>query len=149
MARPGDEVAAGDGLVAFGAALILPVQMHFLAGKAAAGQWICTKRGHSRRGPKADKQDRQIQHRIDPLAAQPRVETWAAPQPLAASSCSTTAAAGEQLPATPTPAPERRAAVADRSPGVSVDTGGTTCNSSSAQGRKDQSGSVPSLRIAR
>jgi hypothetical protein len=28
MARPGDEVAAGDGLVAFGAALILSVQMH-------------------------------------------------------------------------------------------------------------------------
>ena len=28
MARPGDEVAAGDGLVAFGAALILSVQMY-------------------------------------------------------------------------------------------------------------------------
>jgi hypothetical protein len=28
MARPGDEVAAGDGLGAFGAALILSVQMH-------------------------------------------------------------------------------------------------------------------------
>jgi hypothetical protein len=28
MARPGDEVAAGDGLRAFGAALILSVQMH-------------------------------------------------------------------------------------------------------------------------
>ncbi len=36
-----------------------------------------------------------------------------------------------------------------RSPGVSVDTGGTTFNSSGAKGRKDQSGSVPSLRIAR
>jgi hypothetical protein len=28
MARPGDGVAAGDGLGAFGAALILSVQMH-------------------------------------------------------------------------------------------------------------------------
>jgi hypothetical protein len=28
MARPGDWVAAGDGLVAFGAALILPVQVN-------------------------------------------------------------------------------------------------------------------------
>jgi len=29
MARPGDDVAAGDGLGAFGAALILPVQVHY------------------------------------------------------------------------------------------------------------------------
>ena len=29
MARPGDEVAAGDGLGAFGAALILPIQTHY------------------------------------------------------------------------------------------------------------------------
>ena len=28
MARPGDQIAAGDGLVAFGAALILSVRMH-------------------------------------------------------------------------------------------------------------------------
>jgi hypothetical protein len=43
MARPGDEVAAGDGLRAFGAALILSVQMHYERGKAAAAQWIWMK----------------------------------------------------------------------------------------------------------
>jgi len=61
MARPGDEIAAGDGLEAFGAALILPVQVHFLAGKSAAGQWICAKQGHSQVDLKADKQGHQIQ----------------------------------------------------------------------------------------
>jgi hypothetical protein len=40
-------VAAGDGLVAFGAALILSVQTHYAAGRAAAGQWICTKQSHA------------------------------------------------------------------------------------------------------
>ena len=40
MARPGDEVAAGDGLGAFGAAFILAVQVHYEAGKAAVLQWI-------------------------------------------------------------------------------------------------------------
>jgi hypothetical protein len=35
-----DFVAAGDGLVAFGAAFILPVQTHRAAGRIAAGQWI-------------------------------------------------------------------------------------------------------------
>jgi len=38
MARPGDEVAAGDGLRAFGAALILSVQMHLWAGRSAVLQ---------------------------------------------------------------------------------------------------------------
>ncbi len=42
-----DSVAAGDELVAFGAALILPVQRHYLAGRAAAEQWICTKQSHA------------------------------------------------------------------------------------------------------
>jgi hypothetical protein len=42
-AKSGGEVAAGDGLGAFGAALILPVQMHFKAGSAIALQWIEAK----------------------------------------------------------------------------------------------------------
>ena len=60
MARPGDEVAAGDGLGAFGVALILPVQVHFVAGRVAAGQGICTKQSHPLADLKTDQQDRQI-----------------------------------------------------------------------------------------
>jgi hypothetical protein len=62
MARSGDWITAGDGLMAFGAALILAVQMHYQAGKAVAGQWICAKQSNSAADLKADKQDRQIQH---------------------------------------------------------------------------------------
>ena len=40
MARSGDWITAGDGLGAFGAAFILPVQVHYGAGKAAVLQWI-------------------------------------------------------------------------------------------------------------
>ena len=40
MARSGDWVTACDGLEAFGAALILAVQVHYEAGKAAVLQWI-------------------------------------------------------------------------------------------------------------
>jgi hypothetical protein len=40
MARPGDEVAAGDGLGAFGAALILSVQTHSWAGRSTVPQWL-------------------------------------------------------------------------------------------------------------
>jgi len=58
----GNFIAAGDGLVAFGAALILPVQTHYEAGRAAAGQWICAKQSHPLMDRRADKQDRQIQH---------------------------------------------------------------------------------------
>jgi len=37
---PEDFVAAGDGLVAFGAVFILPVQTHYGEARAALGQWI-------------------------------------------------------------------------------------------------------------
>jgi hypothetical protein len=43
MARPGDEFAAGDGLKAFGAALILPLQVHYRSSKKVVQQWICLK----------------------------------------------------------------------------------------------------------
>jgi hypothetical protein len=46
-ARSGDEVAAGDGLGAFGAAFILPVQTHYKEGRAAALQWIKAKQSHA------------------------------------------------------------------------------------------------------
>ncbi len=42
-----DFVAAGDGLGAFGAALILPVQTHFKTGRAIAQQWIYAKQRHA------------------------------------------------------------------------------------------------------
>jgi hypothetical protein len=48
--------------VAFGAAFILSVQMHWLSGRAAAGQWIYAKQRHALMDRKADKQTRQIQH---------------------------------------------------------------------------------------
>jgi hypothetical protein len=59
---PEDFVAAGDGLVAFGAAFILPVQTHCKGAKKAAAQWIYAKRGHAGASLEADKQVRQIQH---------------------------------------------------------------------------------------
>jgi hypothetical protein len=62
MARSGDEVAAGDGLRAFGAAFILPVQMHFRAGRSTVVQWIYRKQSHAQVDLEADKQTRQIQH---------------------------------------------------------------------------------------
>jgi hypothetical protein len=49
MARSGNWITAGDGLGAFGAALILAVQVHLWASRAAAGQWIYAKPGHSER----------------------------------------------------------------------------------------------------
>jgi hypothetical protein len=55
-----DFVAAGDGLVAFGAALILPVQTHWETGRAAAGQWIHVKRRHALEALETDKQPQQI-----------------------------------------------------------------------------------------
>ena len=56
-----DFVAAGDGLGAFGAALILPVQTHSAAGRAIAQQWIYAQQRHTLTDRKADKQTRQIQ----------------------------------------------------------------------------------------
>jgi hypothetical protein len=49
MARPGDEVAAGDGLRAFGAALILSVQMHSWPGGSDVLQWLWGNRDHRSR----------------------------------------------------------------------------------------------------
>jgi hypothetical protein len=46
-ARSGGEVAAGDGLGAFGAAFILPVQTHFKESRAVALQWIKAKQSHA------------------------------------------------------------------------------------------------------
>ena len=56
-----DFVAAGDGLVAFGATFILPVQTHYRASRAAAGQWIYVKRRHALEALETDKQPQQIQ----------------------------------------------------------------------------------------
>jgi hypothetical protein len=46
--------------VAFGTALILPVQTHSAAGRVAAGQWIYAKQSHVLMDQEADKQTRQI-----------------------------------------------------------------------------------------
>ena len=40
MARPGDDVAAGDGLVAFGVVFILLDELHFEASSWLVMQWI-------------------------------------------------------------------------------------------------------------
>ena len=45
LARSGDWIAAGDGLEAFGAALILAVQVHLWTGRITAGQWIYANPG--------------------------------------------------------------------------------------------------------
>ena len=47
MARSGDWITAGDGLEAFGAALILAEQMHFWGTETTAGQLICAGRAHA------------------------------------------------------------------------------------------------------
>ncbi len=60
MARSGDDVAAGDGLGAFGAAPILAVQMHFETSSATAGQWVCTKPSHTKVARLAEYQDSEI-----------------------------------------------------------------------------------------
>ena len=56
-----DFVAAGDGLVAFGATFILPVQTHCGTGRAAAGKWIYAKRRHALAALETDKEPQQIQ----------------------------------------------------------------------------------------
>ena len=49
MARSGNWITAGDGLVAFGAALILAVQTHWMTSRTPAGQWIYAKPRHARK----------------------------------------------------------------------------------------------------
>ena len=56
-----DFVAAGDGLVAFGATFILPVQTHYRTGRAPAGQWIYARQHDAQAGLETDKQPQQIQ----------------------------------------------------------------------------------------
>ncbi len=112
MARPGDKVAAGDGLGAFGAALILSVQMHLWAGGSTVLQRLCgisafqdhiasitIKRGNL--------------ITLDPLqspAAQPReaLDRLPAPQPITPGQEQRRhrSRGRAALPATPTPAPE-------------------------------------------
>jgi hypothetical protein len=73
MARPEDEVAAGDGLRAFGATLILPVQMHSEGSIAIAGQRFYAKQDLVRWLRLTEKQGHQIRtNRLAP--AQPREE---------------------------------------------------------------------------
>jgi hypothetical protein len=57
-----DFVAAGDGLGAFGAVFILPVQTHWRMARATAGQWIYAKQSNALMDRKADKQALQIRH---------------------------------------------------------------------------------------
>jgi hypothetical protein len=110
MARSGDDVATGDGLGAFGAALILPVRMHCKPGKTAAGQWIQAKRSHLPAGLNIHQGNDQIWPRTinrphsrarralqsgPSLIHSSRHRSLAAPQPRAwpAAPCPTTAAA--------------------------------------------------------
>jgi hypothetical protein len=96
--------ASGDGLVAFGAAFILPVQTHYRTGGAAAGQWIYAKPGHPLAGPEADKQPRQIHPWMTNRPRSRAREPGTSPQPIDADEGSATAAAGE-LPYPPPYAP--------------------------------------------
>jgi hypothetical protein len=60
MARSGDEVAAGDGLGAFGAVLILPIRMHSRGSRTTAMQWIYEKQSFIEQSRLAENQDHQI-----------------------------------------------------------------------------------------
>jgi len=107
--------AAGDGLVALSATLILPVQTHWAAGRAVAGQWIYAKQSHAATDRKGDKQARQIQPLNAQPAAQPCEETWGlASTPTGWRRHRHRSRGRATLPATLTPAPERRAAAAGR-----------------------------------
>jgi hypothetical protein len=115
MARSGDEVAAGDGLVAFGAVLILPVQKHCMMGRVAAGQWIYANKRHALNDRKADKQGRQIQHGMPNWPRSRARQPAASPQPHQRVRMPGHRSCGcSSMPATPTPAPERRAAATGR-----------------------------------
>ena len=77
MARSGDEVAAGDGLGAFGATLILPVRMHSRGGRTLAMQWIHEKLSSIEEPRLAENQDHQIWAELTrPPAAQLREKRW-------------------------------------------------------------------------
>ena len=131
-----DFVAAGDGLLAFGAVFILPVQTHYWIGKRAAGQWIYSKLEHAQAVLEADKQLQQIQPWRPNRPRSRAREAGASPQPHQRGRMPGHRSRGRAaLPATPTPDPERRrrrladerhgvavarcrTAVADRSPAV-------------------------------
>ena len=87
-----DFVAAGDGLGAFGAALILPVQMHCNTGRATAAQWICTNRSHGQRPRLTDKQGQQIPAKLTSARAAARANMGHHPLPLSAAGRHATAA---------------------------------------------------------
>ena len=77
MARSGDEVAAGDGLGAFGATLILPVRMHSRGSRTLAMQWIHEKLSSIEEPRLAENQDHQIWAELTrPPAAQLREKRW-------------------------------------------------------------------------
>jgi hypothetical protein len=110
-----DFVAAGDGLVAFGAAFILPVQTHYGIGKCATGQWIYAKLEHAQAGLEADKQPQQIPPWRPNRPRSRAREPGASPQPHQRGRMPGHRSRGRAaLPATPTPDPERRAAAAGR-----------------------------------
>jgi transposase len=69
-------MTAGDGLGAFGAALILAVQAHYGVGKAAVLQWICS--GVSDPQPPQMSKRKSSKSRPEHLQpAQPREQAWA------------------------------------------------------------------------
>jgi hypothetical protein len=57
-----DFVAAGDGLVAFGAALILSVQAHWQLTRVTVLQWICPGKSLAWMPPLDEKQKPQPDH---------------------------------------------------------------------------------------
>jgi len=97
MARSGVEVAAGDGLGAFGATLILPVQMHSGGGRTTAMQWIYEKLSSIAEPRLAENQDHQIWAESPPRRAAARETLGHLWQPPPVTSPKATAAAGEQL----------------------------------------------------
>ena len=109
-----DFVAAGDGLVAFGAVFILAVQTHYGAAGSVAGQAICPSRSHPQQAKQLDNQCSQIRSEST-CAAQSREGNWGPPQNSAGWQPPGHRSRGRAaLPTTPTPALERRAAAAGR-----------------------------------
>ncbi len=115
LARSGDWITAGDGLGAFGAALILAVQAHYGAGKATVLQWIWAGVSDPRLPQMSKKEGQQIEPQVTIGRAAARASPGEHPGH-ATDLSAQPPQPRESGPARhlPSPAPERRAAAAGR-----------------------------------
>jgi hypothetical protein len=115
----GDYVAAGDGLLAFGAGLIVVVQLHYWGRRKQGGAIFLGRSGRSSPAVAASKKSATISTSRTPPAAQSRAHPSAFHPPSVTTPTRPAAAPPPQPREHPhalslTPGPQRRAAAADR-----------------------------------